>query len=163
MTEDASSAGGDLEGDTAKALGHLLRQMERTQSLLEMLGEEMESPAIRGMVDSLRKATGLRFDDGMAQVIQKLEEAERAVRLTRSELVQPLESGIPGGDARLPSNLPPHLARFLAERESTPGFRFEVEQDHVRGWVIRWKEFTVRGTVRGSGQFSERPYAWLDE
>jgi len=49
------------------------------------------------------------------------------------------------------------LARFLSERTQFPGFK-----DEVRGWVIRWKEYTHRGTVRGCGQFYERLYAWLD-
>jgi hypothetical protein len=33
----------------------------------------------------------------------------------------------------------------------------------VRGWIVSWKEYTNRGTVRGYGQFCERPYAWLDD
>jgi hypothetical protein len=36
-------------------------------------------------------------------------------------------------------------------------------QDEVRGWMILWKEYTTRGTVRGFGQFYERPYAWLED
>ncbi len=60
-------------------------------------------------------------------------------------------------------NLPIPLARFVAERAEAPGFTYELEQDLVRGWVIRWKEHAADGTVRGSGQFYERPYAWLDE
>ena len=36
-------------------------------------------------------------------------------------------------------------------------------QDEVRGWVIRWKRYTLRGTVQGYGQFYERPYAWLED
>ena len=54
-------------------------------------------------------------------------------------------------------------ARFLAERAQEPGFTYEVIQDPVRGWIVAWKEFTNRGTVRGYGQFCERPYAWLDD
>ena len=38
-----------------------------------------------------------------------------------------------------------------------------VDQDPVRGWIIRWKEYTHRGTVRGYGQICERPYAWLED
>ena len=30
------------------------------------------------------------------------------------------------------------------------------------GWVIRWREYTLRETVRGYCQFYEQPYAWLD-
>ena len=61
------------------------------------------------------------------------------------------------------TNMPAYLERFLAERSAQPGFTYEVVQDDVRGWMVCWKEFTHRGTVRGYGQFYERPYAWLDE
>ena len=60
-------------------------------------------------------------------------------------------------------DLPSPLQRFLAERTQFPGFTYEVVQDEVRGWVIRWKEYTARGRVRGFGQFYERPYAYLDD
>ena len=61
------------------------------------------------------------------------------------------------------SNLPAPLARFLAERTQDDRFSYEVRQDPVRGWIIAWKEYTAEGIVRGSGQFYERPYAWLEE
>ena len=60
-------------------------------------------------------------------------------------------------------NLPAPLTRFIAERQQLPGFSFDVIQDGNRGWIIRWKEQTEAGTVRGSGQFYERPYASLDD
>ena len=44
-----------------------------------------------------------------------------------------------------------------------PGFTYEVIHDENRGWIIKWKEYTAKGSVRGSGQFYERPYAWIDE
>ena len=61
------------------------------------------------------------------------------------------------------TNMPAYLQRFLAERSQEPGFSYEVAQDPVRGWIVSWKEYTNRGTVRGYGQFYERPYAWLDD
>jgi hypothetical protein len=60
-------------------------------------------------------------------------------------------------------DLPSQLQRFLAERIQTPGFTYDLVQDEVRGWVIRWKEHTPQGTIRGYGQFYERPYAYLDD
>ena len=57
----------------------------------------------------------------------------------------------------------PRLARFLAERMEMPGFTYKVIHDENRGWIILWKEYTQTGSVRGSGQFYERPYAWIDE
>ena len=51
----------------------------------------------------------------------------------------------------------------LWQRADQPGFNYWVDQDSVRGWIIRWKEYTHRGTVRGYGQICERPYAWLED
>ena len=61
------------------------------------------------------------------------------------------------------TNIPAYLQRFLAERAANPRFHYEVMQDEVRGWVVCWKEYTEKGTVRGYGQFYERPYAWLED
>lgn len=61
------------------------------------------------------------------------------------------------------TNLPSYPQRFLAEHAELPGFSYEVEEDPVRGCIIRWKEYAARGTVRGYGQICERPYAWLDD
>ena len=60
-------------------------------------------------------------------------------------------------------NLPATLARFLSERTEMPSFTYKVTRDENRGWIILWKEYTQTGSVRGSGQFYERPYAWIDE
>jgi hypothetical protein len=46
------------------------------------------------------------------------------------------------------ANMPAYLQRFLAERAQEPGFYYEVVQDPVRGWIVSWKEYTSRGTVR---------------
>ncbi len=61
------------------------------------------------------------------------------------------------------SNLPATLSRFLAEHTDMPGFTYEVSHDENRGCVILWREYTHLGSVRGSGRFYERPYAWIDE
>ena len=97
-------------------------------------------------------------------MIAKIEDAVRAVQYCESEIHRELVAtsgkGIPTGEF---SNLPVALTRFLAERRDSPGFTYEMGQDPVRGWIIRWKEYSEKGTVRGAGQFYERPYAWLEE
>ena len=40
---------------------------------------------------------------------------------------------------------------------------YDVIHDENRGWIIKWKEYTATGSVRGSGQFYEHPYAWIDQ
>ena len=112
----------------------------------------------------IRNRTGSAPTAAMAEVISEVEQSIRALKLLESEVQSALheESGEEFTVAGI-SNLPAPLARFLAERSTLPGFRYDVVQDEVRGWVIRWKEYTHRGTVRGYGQFYERPYAWLEE
>jgi hypothetical protein len=99
----------------------------------------------------------------MANVTAAVEEAIRILKVWESEIRLALITNADAIEVEGVPNLPPSLARFLAERKQVPGFSYEVTQDEVRGWVIRWKEFTGSGTVRGCGQFYERPYAWLDE
>jgi hypothetical protein len=96
---------------------------------------------------------------GVEQVIRDLQVAESEVRTI---LTDPGSNDHEDSPAGLP-DMPPRLVRFLAQRSETPGFEYEVLQDEVRGWVVRWKEYTAFGTVRGHGQFYERPYAWLDD
>ena len=112
----------------------------------------------------IRNRTGSAPSQTIADVISKVEEGIRALKLLESEVQSSLLEE-PGEEFTVDgvSNLPAPLGRFLAERSQDPGFRYDVVQDEVRGWVIRWKEYTQRGTVRGYGQFYERPYAWLDE
>ena len=100
----------------------------------------------------------------MADVISGVEESIRALKLFESEIQAVLAQG-PGDEFSVDgvTNLPATLSRFLAERSQYPGFKYEVIRDDVRGWVIRWKEYTHRGTVRGYGQFYEMPYAWIDD
>ncbi len=146
-----------------ESLERLRKFHERTLAQLQTLVDDVASPEARTLVLEVRKAAGLQMEDPIAQVMAKLEEAVRAVQFLQSEIQRQNGGGprLAGGDH--PANLPAYLSRFLAEREGTPGFHFEVTQDLERGWVIHWKEYTERGTVRGSGHFSERPYAWLDE
>jgi len=142
----------------------LLRQQERTIQLLQSMKDEMEAPINEALIAHLRQSGSGHSEaaEGILDVVAKLEEALRTARYCQSELHREV---LVRGDATPegPDNLPTGLARFLLERQDTPGFTYEVRQDAIRGWIIRWKEYTERGTVRGSGQFYERPYAWLQE
>jgi hypothetical protein len=142
----------------------LLRMQERLVTALQRVRDELVAPVTNGLMKDIRSRTGNAPTQAMADVISEVEQSIRALKLLESEVQSALHQE-PGEDFAVDgiSNLPAPLARFLAERSQLPGFRYEVVQDEVRGWVIRWKEYTHRGTVRGFGQFYERPYAWLEE
>lgn len=139
----------------------LLRLHERLLVQLQRTLEEVTSSQTDSLVHDIRQQTGSAPD--LAHITSSVEEAIRALKLSQSRIRdqilahhQRLEvDGIP--------DLPAHLQRFLAERSQSPGFSYEVTRDEVRGWIIRWKEYTHTGTVRGYGQFYERPYAYLED
>jgi hypothetical protein len=158
MTERTSS-----DADRTKFAAQLQKHQERALQLLNEARSEVDSPLIREILQRLRSEATADLNDCSAQVIQALEDAIRVVQFSLSEIHRELESAPGEGAPAEISNLPRRLVRFLAERKDTPGFTYEVRQDPVRGWIIRWKEYTERGTVRGSGQFYERPYAYLEE
>lgn len=153
----------DPDQQAKREYAQLLRMHERLLTQLARVREEIDSPGTRQLLRDIRNRTGDSPEKNIADVIGAVEESIRALKLSESEIHLSLLDE--HGDLEVDGvpNLPAPLARFLAERRELPGFTFEVQQDEVRGWVIAWKEYTTFGTVRGYGQFYERPYAWLDE
>jgi hypothetical protein len=148
----------------SREYAQLLRMHDRLLVQLQKVRDELVAPLTAGLLRDIRNRTGNAPQESVGEVVAQVEEAIRALKLLESELQAGVATG--SGDEFTVdgiSNLPAPLARFLSERSQFPGFRYEVIQDDVRGWVIRWKEYTQQGTVRGSGQFYERPYAWLEE
>jgi len=158
MTVDA-----EQREQNARDLAQLIRLQERLFGDLQRIRGELSTPATHKLLKDIRNRTGAATDETFSKIRAAVEEAVRALKVFESELRQELfddpdelsVEGIP--------ELPPHLTRFLGERTKLDGFHYEVDQDPVRGWVIRWKEYTSQGTVRGYGQIFERPHAWLDE
>ena len=142
----------------------LLRMQERILGQILRIRDELVAPLTESIMQKIRNRTGSAPTQALGLVISEVEGGIRALKLLESEVQSALLEE-PGEEFTVDgvSNLPAPLGRFLAERSQYPGFQYDVVQDEVRGWVIRWKEYTQRGTVRGSGQFYERPYAWLDE
>jgi hypothetical protein len=164
MTSDPEARSAKDEDSSARAYAQLLRQQERAIQSLEDLRDELEAPTTRALLREIRPDATRDVEEALEEVRDRVQETLRAAQVCQSEIhrelmVNPSRPGMVDG----PSNLPSVMVRFLAERQRTPGFTYEVGQDEVRGWVIHWKEYTQRGTVRGSGRFYERPYAWLDE
>lgn len=140
----------------------LLRLHEQLLGQIARAREVLLAPGTVGLVKEIKRRTGSAPD--LADIKTAVEHTIRALKLSESQIRGAVSDDF---DASFRvegvSNLPAYLQRFLAERSQEPGFSFEVEHDPVRGWIICWKEFTHRGTVRGYGQFCERPYAWLDD
>lgn len=141
----------------------LLRLHERIMKQLQMVLGELRNPITTKIMQAIKQRTGSTPSEAIGEVTTAVEEAIRACKMSEADLRQdPLDNfgqvAVEGAD-----NLPATLARFLAERSEVPGFSYTVIQDENRGWIIRWKEHTEWGTVRGAGQFYERPYAWLED
>lgn len=154
-------AAGDERG--ARAYEQLLRVQQRLQVGLEETRETLEGEPLRDLIREVRARTGTDASEAMAEVLSRVEEALRALKVCESDLRRELADPQPLMEVNGLPDLPPFVARFLAERSESPGFTCQVIQDPVRGWIVRWKEFAAQGSVRGAGQIYERPYAWLDE
>lgn len=161
--DDQQPTRGDLKEQEARDLSQLMRIQERLLSQLQEARSELNTPATTELIAKLRSRTGNQPDTAFSQITAAVEEGIRCLMVFESEIKQELFSDSDEMEVEGIPNLPPHLARFLAERASLNGFSYEVLQDPVRGWVIRWKEYTAMGTIRGSGQIFERPHAWLVE
>jgi hypothetical protein len=140
----------------------LLRQQERVLHHLRSVKEDLDTSTTRALLDQLRGESDGDVEDAVSHVLAVIEDALRAAQHCHAEIQRELLAPARGSERIGPENLPPRLERFLAERQDTPGFTYEIHQDLVRGWIIRWKEYSKEGVVRGSGQFYERPYAWLN-
>jgi hypothetical protein len=143
--------------------GQLLNLHTRVLNSLREIRDHLVAPTTQEILAGIRRRTGSDPDAGLTEITTGVEQAIRALKLSegriRDEVMDEYENpAIEGVD-----NLPATLARFLGERQDLPGFKYEVLHDENRGWIIRWKEYTETGSVRGSGQFYERPYAWLDD
>ena len=140
----------------------LLRLHEQLLGQLTRARDELLAPGTGSLVKQIKNRTGSEPD--LSEMKTTVEEAIRAVKLSQAQIQDSLSDGTDVSyEIEGIANLPPYLQRFLAERAGQPGFEYAVEHDLVRGWIICWKEYTHRGTVRGYGQICERPYAWLDD
>lgn len=150
--------------EAKREFAQLIRIQERLLTQLDRIRDELEAPTTAELVREIRNRTGSTVVEELGKVTAAVEEAIRQLKLTEAATRQEFLDE-PGGEVRVEgvANLPPPLARFLAERAEFPGFTYDVRQDAVRGWVICWKEHTEDGMIRGFGQFYERPYAWIDE
>jgi hypothetical protein len=150
------------QGRAKREYTQLLRIHERLLGQLLRARDELAAAGTEGLIKVIKGRTGSAPD--LSPVKTTVEEAIRALKLSESH-IQSAIADDPNVSFEIEGigNMPAYLQRFLAERAGYPGFKYEVTHDSVRGWMVCWKEYTNRGTVRGYGQFCERPYAWLDD
>jgi hypothetical protein len=148
--------------DRSPLITALPRPERSRQPRDDEMSEQERSPATESLVKKIKARTGTAPD--LTEIKTAVEESIRAIKLSQSNIQGAVsENDDASFEIKGIANMPAYLQRFLAERAQEPGFTYEVEQDPVRGWIVSWKEMTNRGTVRGYGQFCERPYAWLDD
>lgn len=154
--------GSETERQAKREYTQLLRLHEQLLGQFTRARDELLAPGTDSLVKRIKARTGSEPD--LAELKTAVERAIRTLKLSQSELESSVASGVDENhEIDGITNLPAYLQRFLAERAGQPGFDYEVLQDEVRGWMICWKEYTSRGTVRGYGQICERPYAWLED
>lgn len=141
----------------------LLRLHEQLLSQFTRARDTLLAPGTVELVKEIKARTGEAPD--LTDIKTSVEEAIRALKLSQSHIRGAVADDLDTSAFEIEgiANMPAYLQRFLAERSQEPGFSYKVEDDPVRGWIVSWKEYTNRGTVRGYGQFAERPYAWLDD
>ena len=170
--ELTSQPGDDTAGMTEGTLNtsgakreyaQLLHLHTRILSQLKEIREHLIAPGTLEIVAAIRRRTGANPDDALSEITTAVEQAILALKLSEAQIRDEVLDDFEHPEVDGVANLPATLARFLAERRDMPGFTYQVLHDENRGWIILWKEFTQTGSVRGSGQFYERPYAWIDE
>ena len=154
---------GKTQAQAKREYTQLLRLHEQLQSQFTRAREALMAPGTSELIKGIRARTGDAPD--LTDVKTAVEEAIRELKLSQSQISAAVNDDIDTSAFEIEGivNMPAYLQRFLAERSQEPGFTYEVDDDPVRGWIVSWKEYTNRGTVRGYGQFCERPYAWLDD
>jgi len=135
---------GTLKSSGAKReYGQLLHLHSRVLTQLREIRDHLIAPGTVEILATIRRRTGSYPDASLSEITTSVEEAIRALKLSAGKIRDEVMEE--------------------SERMEMPGFTYTVIHDENRGWVIRWKEYTHLGSVRGSGQFYERPYAWIDE
>ncbi len=141
----------------------LLHLHTRMLGQLREIREHLIAPGTLEIIAAIRRRTGNDPNDGLSEITTAVEQAILALKLSEGKIRDENMVDYEHAEISGVGNLPATLARFLAERRDLPGFTYQVLHDENRGWIILWKEYTNTGSVRGSGQFYERPYAWIDE
>ncbi len=146
--------------------GQLLHLHTRVLTQLREVRDHLIAPGTVEILSAIRRRTGSDADGSLSEITAAVEQAIRALTLSEGKIRDEVMEESEHTEVDGVSNLPATLSRFLAERMEMPGFTYKVMHDENRGWVILWKEYTQSGSsgsVRGSCQFYERPYAWIDE
>ena len=154
--------GHDTPAQAKREYTQLLRLHEQLLGQFTRARDVLLAPGTAGIIKQIKARTGSAPD--LTEIKTAVEESIKLLKLSQSQIQGAVSDNLDASfEVEGIANMPTYLQRFLAERAQEPGFSYDVEQDPVRGWIVSWKEYTERGTVRGYGQFCERPYAWLDD
>ena len=150
--------GPETQRQAKREYSQLLRLHEQLLGQFTRARDELLAPGTDSLVKQIKGRTGSEPD--LTELKTAVEEAIRALKLSQSHIRGSITESVDTSfEVAGIANMPAYLQRFLAERAGQPGFEYDVLHDEVRGWMICWKEYTNRGTVRGYGQICERPYA----
>jgi hypothetical protein len=154
--------GTETQRQAKREYTQLLHLHEQLLGQFTRARDELLAPGTGGLVKQIKNRTGIEPD--LTVLKTAVEETIRTLKLSQSNIENSISDTSDGSfEVAGVTNMPAYLQRFLGERAGQPGFTYEILQDEVRGWIVCWKEYTNRGTVRGYGQICERPYAWLDD
>lgn len=149
--------------DPRLSFAQILRLHERVRETLREVEATMDSPAIQRIVQILEDEHGSRVSRPLTRLRAALDETVAVTEATSREVAMEMSRFSEGRHDPDEPVLPPGLARFVAERSSTPGFEFETSRDPLRGAVVRWRELLDDGTIRAGGILYERPHAWIGD
>lgn len=149
--------------DPRLSFAQILRLHERVRETLREVEATLDSPAVQRIVQTLEDEHGSRVSRPLIRLRAALEETVAVTEATSREVALEMARFAESHQDRGEAPLPPGLARFVAERSSIPGFRFETGRDPMRGAVVRWQEVLEDGSVRAGGILYERPFAWIGE
>lgn len=162
VTSTPSESGPPESAPPGSATERIGRQQDRIRQELLRLRADLDSPQARELRRGLRQGGRTDVAEGLTEILESVEAALRAVRTLEGVLRSPGGAGVrPYPD--LPDELPLRLRQFLDERRRRGRLEWTLSGDPLRGWVLRWKEYTLSGTVRGSGRLYERPHAWIND
>lgn len=149
--------------DPRLSFAQMVRLHDRVRHALREMRDELDSPAVQRVVRSLEEEHKGRVATPLDRLRVALDEAVATSEATGREVASELTRFSAGRGAEDEDELPPGLARFVAERSSFPGFRYETTRDPLRGWVLRWREVLEDGSMRAGGILYERPHAWMGD
>jgi hypothetical protein len=163
MVTDQRERTDTRDSDTLEArrdrYARILEFHRRLRNVLLQLRADVDVLTAPGATSTSDRPEGIT---PLVRLVSALDEALETARTGEARIQREL-THLLDPSTQEAETLTPGLARFVADRSGRPGFSYEVDNDPMRGQVLRWREVTEEGWVRGSGLLYENPHAWLGE